>query len=95
MGLLDRTSIIWGLGVAIVLGLVSPWVAPLLGLDGASLFIGVVIGLVVAVGYLLVRVLEPVERGIAGLNDGTLANDHPWHSSASSYWRMPEQAGHW
>lgn len=77
MGLLDRTSIIWGLGAAIALGLASLWVAPLLGLDGASLFIGLVIGLTVAVGYLLVRVLEPVERGIAGLNDGTLANDHP------------------
>ncbi|GGC58494.1 methyl-accepting chemotaxis protein [Marinobacter halophilus] len=77
MGLLDRTTIIWGLGIAVLLAIICPWVAPLLGLDAASLFIGLVIGLVVAVGYLLVRVLEPVERGIAGLNDGTLPSNHP------------------
>lgn len=79
MGLLDRAAIIWGLGIAVVLGLACLWVAPLLGLDAASLFIGLVIGLVVAVGYLLVRVLEPIDRGIAGLNDGSLPSDHPLH----------------
>ncbi|MET4025866.1 methyl-accepting chemotaxis protein [Marinobacter sp. MBR-99] len=77
MGLLDRAAIIWGVGIAVALGIVCLWVAPVLGLDAASVLIGLVLGLVVAVGYLIVRVLEPVERGIAGLNDGTLAEDHP------------------
>ena len=83
MGLLDRAAIIWGLGIAVVLGLACLWVAPLLGLDAASLFIGLVIGLVAAAGYLLVRVLEPIDRGIAGLNDGSLRSDHPLHKQCS------------
>ncbi|MDX5336264.1 MAG: methyl-accepting chemotaxis protein [Marinobacter sp.] len=77
MGLLDRAAIIWGVGIAVALGIVCLWVAPLLGLDAASMLIGLVLGLAVAAGYLIVRVLEPIEKGIAGLNDGSLAEDHP------------------
>lgn len=77
MGLLDRAAIIWGVGIAVALGIACLWVAPLLGLDAASMLIGLVLGLVVAAGYLIVRVLEPIEKGIAGLNDGSLAEGHP------------------
>ena len=77
MGLLDRASLLWGLAVAVVLAVVSAVVAPLLGLEPASILIGLVVGLVTAGGFLIVRVLEPTERGLQALNDGTLAADHP------------------
>ena len=77
MGLLDRASILWGLAVAVVLAIISAVVAPLLGLEPASTLVGLVVGLVAAGGFLIVRVLEPTERGLKALNDGTLAEDHP------------------
>jgi methyl-accepting chemotaxis protein len=77
MGLLDRASILWGVALAVVFGIVCTLVAPLLGLEPASLLIGLVVGLVAAGGFLVVRVLEPTERGLKALNDGTLAEDHP------------------
>ncbi|GAB5477515.1 MAG: methyl-accepting chemotaxis protein [Marinobacter nauticus] len=77
MGLLDRTAIIWGVGIAVALGIACILVAPLMGLDAASLLIGLLVGLAAAAGYLVLRVLEPIERGINGLNDGSLADNHP------------------
>ncbi len=77
MGLLDRASILWGVAVAVVLAISSAVVAPLLGLEPASTLVGLVVGLVAAGGFLIVRVLEPTERGLKALNDGTLAEDHP------------------
>jgi len=55
-------------------------VAPLLGLDPTSLVIGLVVGLVAAAGFLVVRVLEPIDRGIDELNSGALEEDHPLRS---------------
>tara|TARA_Y100000589_G_scaffold114793_1_gene108974 strand:+ start:233 stop:1837 length:1605 start_codon:yes stop_codon:yes gene_type:complete len=63
--------------VAVVLAIISAVVAPLLGLEPASTLVGLVVGLVAAGGFLIVRVLEPTERGLKALNDGTLAEDHP------------------
>lgn len=77
MGLLDRSTAVWGLVVASVLAVAGVFVAPVLGLDPISLLVGVILGLVVASVYLVVRVLEPAERGIDGLNDGSLPDDHP------------------
>lgn len=77
MGLLDRATVFWGSVIAVVLAVVSFVVAPFLGLHPASLVIGLVIGLVAAAALLIVKVLEPVNRGLAGLNDGTLAENHP------------------
>ncbi|EMP56115.1 methyl-accepting chemotaxis sensory transducer [Marinobacter santoriniensis NKSG1] len=77
MGLLDRSTAVWGLVVASVLAVAGVFVAPVLGLDPISLMVGVILGLVVASVYLVVRVLEPAERGIDGLNDGSLPDDHP------------------
>lgn len=77
MGLLDRTAILWGVGIAVALGIACILVAPLMGLDAASLLIGLLVGLAAAAGYLVLRVLEPIERGINGLNDGSLADNHP------------------
>ena len=80
MGLLDRATVFWGCSIAIVLAVASVLVAPLLGLDPASLSIGLVIGLVAAAAFLIVRVLEPVDRGLDGLNNGTLDENHPLRS---------------
>lgn len=80
MGLLDRATVFWGSAIAIVLAVASVLVAPLLGLDPASLSIGLVIGLVAAAAFLIVRVLEPVDRGLDGLNNGTLDENHPLRS---------------
>lgn len=80
MGLLDRATIFWGSAVAIGLAVASVLVAPLLSLEPASLLIGLIIGLIFASAFLIVRVLEPVDRGLAGLNDGTLEEHHPVRS---------------
>ncbi|MBK1873528.1 methyl-accepting chemotaxis protein [Marinobacter sp. 1-3A] len=77
MGLLDRAAVFWGVAIAIILAVVSVLVAPLLGLDPASLSIGLVVGLVAATAYLVVRVLAPVDRGLEGLNKGALEENHP------------------
>ncbi|KEF31462.1 Methyl-accepting chemotaxis protein [Marinobacter nitratireducens] len=53
--------------------------APVLGLDPGSLLIGLAIGLIAAVIFFVARVLEPVERSIRELNDGSLPEDHPLH----------------
>ncbi len=77
MGLLDRASVLWGVAIAVILGVSCAVVAPLLGLEAASILIGLVIGLVAAGGFLIVRVLEPTDRGLRALNDGTLSDDDP------------------
>ncbi|SHK32659.1 methyl-accepting chemotaxis protein [Marinobacter antarcticus] len=77
MGLLDRASVLWGVALAVILAVVCAVVAPLLGLEIASISIGLVAGLLAAGGFLVVRVLEPTERGLKALNDGTLADGHP------------------
>ena len=48
MGLLDRTAILWGVGIAVALGIACILVAPLMGLDAASLLIGLLVGLAAA-----------------------------------------------
>ena len=80
MGLLDRATIFLGTVIALVLAVAGFLMAPFLGLDTASLLIGLIIGLVVAALFLVMRVLEPVDRGLAGLTDGTLEETHPLHS---------------
>lgn len=77
MGLLDRKTALWGCAAAISIAVVGVLVAPLMGLEPASLFIGLIIGLVAATAFLIVRVLAPVDSGLDGLNDGTLEENHP------------------
>ncbi|PCM45096.1 methyl-accepting chemotaxis protein [Marinobacter sp. ANT_B65] len=77
MALLDRASIIWGMAIAVIFAVVCALVAQVLGLDLASILIGLVVGLVGASGFIIVRVLGPAELGLKALNDGTLADDHP------------------
>lgn len=77
MALLERTTILWGLALALGVAVAGVLVAPMLGLEPASVLIGFISGLTLAVGYFIVRVLEPMERGIKGLNDQSLADDHP------------------
>ena len=80
MGLLDRASVLWWMAVAGLLAVVCAAVAPLLGLEITSMLIGLVVGLVAAGGFMIVRVLEPTERGLKALSNGTLAEDHPLHA---------------
>src|SRR5690606_41110944 len=80
MGLLDRKTVLWGAGVALLLGIVCFMVDPVLGLDLASLLVSLVVGLVAAAGDFIIRVLEPVERGIQGLNDGSHPAEHPLYN---------------
>ena len=89
MGLLDRASVLWGMAVAGLLAVVCAAVAPLLGLEITSMLIGLVVGLVAAGGFMIVRVLEPTERGLKALNNGTLAEDHPRGRGARSSKRFP------
>ncbi|WP_298448540.1 methyl-accepting chemotaxis protein [uncultured Marinobacter sp.] len=77
MGLLHRAAVFWGIAIAIVLAVVCVLVAPLLGLDPVSLSIGLLIGLVAATAFLIVKVLAPVDHGLDSLNDGTLEGNHP------------------
>lgn len=76
MGLLNRTAIFWGLAITLIFAVVCVLVAPLLGLEISSLLIGMIVGLVLAGGYLIIRVLDPIERGLKALNDGSLPEDH-------------------
>ncbi|GGE56399.1 chemotaxis transducer [Streptosporangium jomthongense] len=80
MGLLDRATIFWGGAIALIVSLTGAMVAPLIGLDPVSLLIGLIIGLVAATAFLIVRVLDPVDRGLDGLNAGTLEEQHPLQS---------------
>ncbi|MDO6442652.1 MULTISPECIES: methyl-accepting chemotaxis protein [unclassified Marinobacter] len=80
MALLDRTSILWGAAVAAIVAVACTVVAMVLGLEPASILIGLVVGLVTASGFMIVRVLEPAERGLKALNDGSLAEGHPLQS---------------
>ena len=83
MGLLDRTSILWGGAIAVVVAVAGVLGAPVVGLEPVSVLIGLLVGLVVAGGFLILRVLEPTERGLRALNDGSLAEDHPLHGQCA------------
>ena len=84
MGLLSRPVLVVGVSVAVVVAFGAFLVAPVIGLDSASLVAGVVIGLVVATAYLVLRVLEPVERSIKQLNAGKLPADSPLGKQCAS-----------
>lgn len=77
MGLVNRTATVFGLVAAIILAIICVLVAPVIGLDPVSVLSGLVLGLVLAAGYLVVRVLAPVQQGITDLNQGSLSEDHP------------------
>ena len=84
MGLLSRPVLVVGVSVAVVVAFGAFLVAPLIGLDSASLVAGVVIGLAVATADLVLRVLEPVERSIKQLNAGKLPADSPLGKQCAS-----------
>lgn len=77
MALLDRTTVVWGVALSVIVLATGGTVAPMIGLDPGSLLIGLAVGLMAALIFFVVRVLEPVERGIRELNDGSLPLDHP------------------
>lgn len=77
MGLLSRSVFLVGALVAIAALAIAGLVAPLMGLDIASVMVGLVVGLAVATGYLIARVLEPLESSIRQLNSGELGPQSP------------------
>eukprot|EP00163_Fabomonas_tropica_P017878 TRINITY_DN3170_c0_g2_i1.p1 TRINITY_DN3170_c0_g2~~TRINITY_DN3170_c0_g2_i1.p1 ORF type:complete len:547 (-),score=75.83 TRINITY_DN3170_c0_g2_i1:1203-2843(-) len=77
MALLDRTTVVWGVALSVIVLATGGTVAPMIGLDPGSLLIGLAVGLMAVLIFFIVRVLEPVERGIRELNDGSLPQDHP------------------
>jgi methyl-accepting chemotaxis protein len=84
MGLVNRAAAMLGLVIAIGLAVVCGLVAPLIGLDAVSIVVGLVIGLVVTAGYVMARVLAPIQQGVADLNARTLSEDHPLYSQCES-----------
>ncbi|MDX1635888.1 MAG: methyl-accepting chemotaxis protein [Marinobacter sp.] len=70
MGLLSPGVALWGSIAGLVLAVLGVAVAPLLGLDGVSILIGLVVGMAAAGGYLILRALEPVDRALAELENG-------------------------
>ncbi|MEX2473612.1 methyl-accepting chemotaxis protein [Marinobacter sp.] len=79
MGLVERPVLVVGGVVALGVAVGAAVAAPMIGLEIASVLIGVVLGLVTASGYLVLRVLEPVERGLKALDDGQLPETGPLH----------------
>ncbi|MFL1454764.1 methyl-accepting chemotaxis protein [Marinobacter sp. GN3S48] len=77
MGLLSRPVVWKGAILAVVVAIMGVLAAPVTGLDAISLLVGTLVGLAVAAGYLVLRVLEPVERGLKELNAGQLSAGNP------------------
>ena len=77
MALLERSTVLWGVAVAAGVALAGLTVSPFMGLDPGSVLIGLFLGLAVACGYFIVRVLEPIERNLGALNDDSLPESHP------------------
>lgn len=77
MALLSRPVVFMGAVLAVAIAGIGILVASLTGLDTASLFIGIIVGLVAASTYFVIRVLEPVERGVKELNSGQLSEGNP------------------
>lgn len=77
MVLLERTTILWGVAIAAGAAIAGLMVSPVLGLEPASVLIGMIGGLVLAGGYFIIRVLEPTERSLQALNDDSLSEGHP------------------
>ncbi len=77
MALLSRPVVFWGAILAIAIGGIGMLVASVTGLDAPSLLIGIIVGLVAASFYFVLRVLEPVERGLKELNSGQLSEENP------------------
>lgn len=76
MALLERTAILWGVAIAAVSAIVGLVASPVLGLEPASVLIGMIGGLALACGFFIIRVLEPIERNLQGLNDNSLPEGH-------------------
>ena len=77
MGFLERPVLVAGATLALGVAVGAALVAPLIGLDIASVMVGVVLGLAIASVYFVLRVLEPLERGLKLLDSGQLPEKSP------------------
>ncbi|MBS8240564.1 methyl-accepting chemotaxis protein [Marinobacter lipolyticus] len=83
MGFLERPVLVAGAALALGVAVGAALVAPLIGLDIASVMVGVVLGLATASVYFVLRVLEPVERGLKLLDSGQLPENSPLRGRCS------------
>ncbi|SFM38217.1 methyl-accepting chemotaxis protein [Marinobacter zhejiangensis] len=60
--------------ILVILGFV---LAPMMGLEPVSIVLGLLVGMAVATLFLVVRVLEPLERGLDQLAEGDSQADNP------------------
>lgn len=79
MGLFARPVLLVGLVVGLCVAVGAALVSPLMGLEFVSMLVGLVLGLATASVYLVLRVLEPVERGLKALDAGELPDNSPLH----------------
>ncbi|PSF06072.1 methyl-accepting chemotaxis protein [Marinobacter fuscus] len=83
MGLLDRKVLLWGAGISVVACLLGVAMSMITGLDTAALLIGLILGLAIATGFLVVRVLAPFERSLSALEDRSLPEHDPLQTRCS------------
>lgn len=77
MQFIGRAAIIAVCAIALVVAVLGYFMSPMLGLDAASLVVGLILGLVVATLVLVIRVLDPMERGFARLEAGDEEEGNP------------------
>lgn len=78
MVVLSQSVVRGGVLIAAATLVVAALLSYFYGLDWVSVCLGVILGLVVAGGYLILKALVPVEQGIRKLNEGTLKPTDPF-----------------
>lgn len=77
MKFISRAAIITVCAIALIIAVVGYFMSPMLGLDAASLSVGLILGLIVATLVLVIRVLDPLEHGFARLEAGEKDAENP------------------
>ena len=72
--LAGRVFWIGGLVALLVLA-ATYWGAPMVGLDAVSIVVGALLGMAISTGYLVWRVVEPLETGVERLTRGEVPED--------------------
>ena len=78
MVVLSQSAIRGGLLIGAATLVVAALLSYFYGLDWAAVCLGVIVGLVVASGYLMLKALVPLEQGIRKLNEGSLDPADPF-----------------
>lgn len=78
MRFLTGRAVLAGAITALLLAIMGFVLAPFMGLDAISVLVGLTIGMAVASGFLVLRVLEPMERGFQRMLNGETVPDNPF-----------------